>query len=173
MSEQTNTTLAAEQDKPRKKMGRPTIYSKQVAARILTRIANGESLRQMTREDDMPGHSTVYEWLLAQPDFADSYARARDEQADTLADEIVAIADEPPAEVVDDKGVARTDSGWVTWQKNRVDARKWVAAKLKPKKYGDRQIVAGDADNPLEIKASTEIFDTVLQSLELAGQKKK
>jgi hypothetical protein len=61
----------------------------------------------------------------------------------------------------------------VTWQKNRVDARKWVAAKLKPKKYGERVTHAGDAENPLEIKASTEIFDTVLQTMELAKQRGK
>ena len=120
----------------------------------------------------MPGHTTVYEWLLARPDFADRYARARDEQADTLADEIIAIADEPPAEVVDDKGISRTDSGWVTWQKNRVDARKWVAAKLKPKKYGDRQTLAGDAENPLAVAVDTSIFDAITQANELRRQEK-
>ena len=74
---------------------------------------------------------------------------------------------------MDDKGISRTDSGWVTWQKNRIDARKWVASKLKPKKYGDRQIVAGDADSPLEVKTNTEIFDTLLANFELTKQLKK
>jgi len=110
---------------------------------------------------------------MQKPEFSDKYARARDEQAETLADEIIAIADEPPAEVTDDKGVSRTDSGWVTWQKNRMDARKWVAAKLKPKKYGDRQVLAGDAENPLEVKVESAIFDTLLQNLELNKQAKK
>jgi hypothetical protein len=96
----------------------------------------------------------------------------REEQADTLADEIQAIADEPPQEIVDDKGISRTDSGWVTWQKNRVDARKWVAAKLKPKKYGERQVLAGDAENPLEVNVESKIFDTLLQNLELTKQAK-
>jgi hypothetical protein len=157
----------------KKKVGRPTKYSPELAAEILTRIAEGESLRKITMEAGMPNHSSVYLWLLQHPEFSDKYVRAREEQAETLADEIVAIADEPPAEVTDDKGVSRTDSGWVTWQKNRVDARKWVAAKLKPKKYGERVTHAGDAENPLEIKASTEIFDTVLQTMELAKQRGK
>lgn len=157
----------------KKKIGRPTKYSTEVAAEILTRITEGESLRSIVKDAHMPPQSTVYEWLVAKPDFAEQYAYARDQQAETLADEIIAIADEPPAEVTDDKGVSRTDSGWVTWQKNRVDARKWVAAKLKPKKYGERVTHAGDAENPLEIKANTEIFDTVLQTLELAKQKGK
>jgi len=157
----------------KKKIGRPTKYSTEVAAEILTRITEGESLRSIVKDAHMPPQSTVYEWLVAKPDFAEQYAYARDQQAETLADEIIAIADEPPAEVTDDRGVSRTDSGWVTWQKNRVDARKWVAAKLKPKKYGERVTHAGDAENPLEIKANTEIFDTVLQTLELAKQKGK
>lgn len=155
------------------KMGRPTKYSTEVAAKLLIRLTEGESLRQITRDADMPGHSTVYEWLLAKPDFADNYARARDEQADTLADEIIAISDEPPAEVTDDKGVSRTDSGWVTWQKNRVDARKWVASKLKPKKYGDRQVLAGDKDNPLQINSNIDDeFSAMLKNLELKLQSK-
>lgn len=168
-----DATVADKQAKPRKKMGRPTKYTEELAAEILTRIAEGESLRRITMEPGMPSHASVYLWLLQRPDFSDKYARARDEQAETLADEIIAIADEPPAEVTDDKGISRTDSGWVTWQKNRMDARKWVAAKLKPKKYGDRQIVAGDAENPLEMKVDTGIFDAVLKNIELTKQSKK
>ena len=166
------TTVADEQPKPRKKMGRPSKYSEEIAAEILTRIAEGESLRRITMEPGMPSHASVYLWLLQKPEFSDKYARARDEQAETLADEIIAIADEPPAEVTDDKGVSRTDSGWVTWQKNRMDARKWVAAKLKPKKYGERQVLAGDAENPLEVKVESTIFDTLLHNLELTKQAK-
>jgi hypothetical protein len=111
---------------------------------------------------------TVYEWLLRHPEFSEQYARAREEQAETLADEIVALADEDPVQVVDDKGIARVDSAWVTWQKNRVDARKWVASKLKPKKYGDRVAVAGDAENPLKVDVEAKgLFDSILQSMEL------
>jgi hypothetical protein len=165
----------AQETKPvaKKKMGRPTKYSTEITAEILTRLTEGESLRSIVKDAHMPPQATVYEWLAAKPDFAEQYAYARDQQAETLADEIIALADEKPKEVTDDKGHGRIDNGWVTWQKNRVDARKWVASKLKPKKYGDRVTHAGDAENPLEIKASTEIFDTVLQTMELAKQKGK
>ena len=161
-----------EAEKPKKRAGRKTEYDPAIAAEICTRISCGESLRQICMEERMPVHSTVYLWLLQNKQFSDNYAKAREEQADTLADEIQAIADEPPAEIVDDKGISRTDSGWVTWQKNRIDARKWVASKLKPKKYGDRQILAGDAESPLEVKTNTEIFDALLQNLELVQQTK-
>lgn len=162
----------------KKKMGRPTKYSQELAAEMLIRITEGESLRSIVKDANMPGQATVYEWLLAKPDFAEQYAYARDQQADTLADEIIAIADETPdldpiyskdGELIEIK----LHSAYIQWQKNRVDARKWVASKLKPKKYGERVTHAGDAENPLEIKANTEIFDTVLQTLELAKQKGK
>lgn len=169
-----DATVADKQAKPpKKRAGRKTEYDPAIAAEICTRISCGESLRQICMEERMPVHSTVYLWLLQNKQFSDNYAKAREEQADTLADEIQAIADERPQEIVDDKGISRTDSGWVTWQKNRIDARKWVAAKLKPKKYGDRQIVAGDAENPLEMKVDTGIFDAVLKNIELTKQSKK
>ena len=155
------------------KMGRPSIYTDELAATILGRISNGESLRSITMEEGMPNPDTVYVWLLKRPDFAENYTRAREEQADTLADEILAIADEAPSEVVDDRGVSRTDSGWVSWQRNRVDARKWVASKLKPKKYGDALKVGGDKDNPLSVTVGTEVFDSVLENLALQKRLQK
>lgn len=153
---------------PKGSGGRPSTYTKELAAEILERISNGESLRQITRDAHMPVLSTVYLWMLRDLVFSEQYARAREEQAETLADEIVALADEDPMQVVDDKGIARVDSAWVTWQKNRVDARKWVASKLKPKKYGDRVAVAGDAENPLKVDVEAKgLFDSILQSMEL------
>jgi hypothetical protein len=97
----------------------------------------------------MPAQSTVYEWLLRHPSFAEQYTRAREEQADTLADEIIHIADEQPEviAVVDKKTGAliehKLDGAFLQWQKNRIEARKWTAMKLKPKKYGDRVAVEG------------------------------
>lgn len=72
----------------------------------------------------MPSADFFREWLAEDEVFAAQYARAREEQADHYADEIVDIADRPDLKA-EDKRV-------------RVDARKWVASKLKPKKYGDK-----------------------------------
>ncbi len=104
-------------------MGRPSIFTPELGALICERIAAGESLVKITSDEDMPARAAVYEWLSQDASFADKYARAREDQADTYADQIVAIADEEP-----DPNRARV----------RVDARKWVAAKLKARKYGDR-----------------------------------
>ena len=158
------------------KTGRPSTYNIEIAAVICDRISKGESLKAICSSPGMPDQVVVYGWLGRQPEFAQMYARAREEQADTLADEIAALADEQPRMVVDDKGVARIDSAWVQWQKNRVEARKWVAAKLKPRKYGDRVELAGDKDNPLQVNAQVEakgLFDALLQNLELKKQADK
>jgi len=129
-------------------VGAPTTYNQHIATVICIRIAEGESLRQILRAEGMPVQSAVYEWLLRHPEFAERYTRAREEQADTLADEIIAIADESPetVEVRDKEGNVldiKIDSGYVNYQKQRIEARKWTAMKLKPKKYGDRVAVEG------------------------------
>ena len=129
-----------------KKIGAPTTFNQRTADLICILLAEGMSLRQILREDKtgvMPAQSTVYEWLLRHPLFAEQYARAREEQADTNADEILDIADEMPPEYTDEKGRTSLDLTYIQWQKNRIEARKWTAAKLRPKKYGDRMAVEG------------------------------
>lgn len=129
----------------------------------------------------MPAQSSVYEWLIAHPAFTEQYSRAREEQAETLADEIIAIADEMPeiVAVTDKKTGAliehKLDGAFLLWQKNRIDARKWTAMKLKPKKYGERVQLAGSKDEPFEVNAKIEavsLFDGLMQNLELTKQVK-
>ena len=153
------------------KGGRPTLYSLEIALEICDRIADGESLVKICSDAKMPKKTAVYEWLLRHKEFAEIYARAREDQADTLADEIHAISDELPQQIVDDKGKTRYDSAYVQWQKNRVDARKWVAAKLKPKKYSDRIAHVGDNESDA-ININVNIFDEMIKNLELKRQTK-
>ena len=135
-------------------------------------LSEGMSLRQILKADTtgvLPAQSTVYEWLLLQPAFAEQYARAREEQADTNADEILEIADEYPPEFTDDKGRTYLDQTYIQWQKNRIEARKWTAMKLKPKKYGDRlgvHGVEGAAPIATEETSSSRLFD-IIRNLEM------
>lgn len=109
------------------------------------------SLNQICKMDSMPAQSSVYLWLAKHEQFSEMYTRAREDQADTLADQIIDIADEhPPADAQ-----GKTDGGWVTWQRNRVEARKWTAAKLKPRKYGDR--VAHEAQGGFTLNVVTGV----------------
>lgn len=129
-------------------VGAPTTYNTHTASVICIRLAEGESLREIVKTAGMPERTVVYDWLFRHPEFANQYTRAREEQADTLADEIIAIADESPAtvEMRDKEGNIldiKIDSGYVNYQRQRIEARKWTAMKLKPKKYGDRVAVEG------------------------------
>jgi hypothetical protein len=145
-------------------------YSKQIADIICIRLSEGESLKEIVKAEGMPDRATVYRWLLEQPVFCDMYTRAREEQADTLADEIIAIADEQPEiiAVLDKKTGAviehKLDGAFLQWQKNRIEARKWTAMKLKPKKYGDKLELAGDPNNPMKVEIQSEA-DTYLAAL--------
>ena len=159
---------AAKAPQAPKKTSKST-YTTQMADIICIRLSEGESLKGIVRSEGMPDRATVYRWLLEQPAFCDKYARAREEQADTLADEIIAIADESPEinEVRDKNGDVidiKIDSGYVAYQKQRIEARKWTAMKLKPKKYGDKLELAGDPNNPLKVEVQSEA-DTYLAAL--------
>lgn len=122
-------------------MSKRFYYSIELAARICDRISDGESVRAICRDPEMPSKTSVFEWLAEYPEFATMYAAAKDECADTYADEIVEIADEYELkELKGDDGQVRVVYDGVAVARNRlrVDARKWIAGKLKPKKYGDR-----------------------------------
>lgn len=136
-------------------MGRPSIFTQELADLICERIAEGESLRKVCLADDMPNKATVFRWLAADKAFSDQYAHARDAQADVLADEIIDIADDGQNDTYkDDDGNVRTDQDVIARSRLRVDARKWIASKLKPKVYGDKveNTVKGDKDSPLIVE---------------------
>ncbi len=123
--------------------GRPSKYTKEIAAEICRRLAEGESLRAICRDDDMPPESTVREWVLDDREgFAAHYARARDLFLDCMAEETLEISDDASNDWMMRK--EGEDSGWrlngdhVQRSRLRVDTRKWYLSKLAPKRYGDR-----------------------------------
>lgn len=149
--------------------GRPSKYTQAIADKICTRLADGESLRAICMDGAMPSRMSVFRWL-ADPEsaaFRDQYARAREEQADFYAEQIVDIADEEVTMIKRSKhthgakpedGDAENDVEVVfdptAVQRNRlrVDARKWYASKLAPKKYGDKLELGGNKDSPLVVE---------------------
>jgi hypothetical protein len=93
---------------------------------------------------DTPGYTTIYKWLREHVAFAEQYARAREDQADTYADQMAYIADT-------DEDVQRA--------KLKIDTMKWVASKLKPKKYGDFKAVelTGADGGPVQIEEAGDL----------------
>lgn len=140
----TKTATRKPVQKTPAKMGRPGLYTDALAEQICRMISEGKSLTEVCELEHMPARFTLYRWMREHADFNDAYTRAREERADLLAEEVLTIADETT-----DANLGRL----------RVDARKWAAAKLNPKTYGDKLQVDGDmrvklTDDQLESRLS-------------------
>ena len=132
--------------------GRPSSYTKEKADIICDRMMDGESLRNICQDEDMPNKGTVMRWLASNEEFRDQYTRAREGQAEYWADEMVTIADDGTNDWMDKQnskgevvGVTANNEA-IQRSRLRVDTRKWIAAKLLPKKYGEKIAVGGDKD---------------------------
>ena len=125
---------------PKRPRGGQTVYNAEIAQRILDRIAEGEGLKTICRDDDMPPPSTVRLWVIDDREgFAAPYARAREAGLEKLAEEILDISDDASQDVkLDEFGKKTVDYEIVQRSKLRVDTRRWLLSKLLPKKYGDR-----------------------------------
>jgi len=125
-------------------MGRPSSYNDETADLICEKLIEGESLRSICLSDDMPNASTVCRWLRSNEAFRQQYALAREAQADTLADEMLDIADDGSNDWLEKHGDEGENLGWrengeaIGRSRLRLDTRKWIASKLKPKVYGDK-----------------------------------
>ena len=116
--------------------GRPSAYTEELASAILLRMSHGETLTAICKGEDMPASSTVRLWAVDDKPkgFSARYARAREMQADAIAEDAVDIADDDPA-----ADAAKT--------RLKVDTRKWLASKINPAKFGERSRVDTTAVN--------------------------
>lgn len=110
-------------------MARPRRYSPAVADKICERLLEGRSLKAICQDAGMPAASTVFRWLAEDPVFAGRYAMARQAQADALFEEILEIAD--------------AEEGDVPRARLKIDTRKWLVARLAPRRYGDNAAPTG------------------------------
>lgn len=124
-------------------VGRPSVRTPENAAKICAGLAVGLSLRSVCKQDGMPDIATVIRWLADDEEFRAQYARAREDQADAMAEELLEIADDGSNDWMEREGKDKS-IGWVLNGEHvqrsrlRVDARKWLMSKTKPKKYGDK-----------------------------------
>ncbi len=138
-------------------MGRPSEYTEALAAEVLAGIATtNKGLATLCEENpNWPEPRTIYRWLMANDTFCQRYARAKEDQTQVLEDEMLAIADTPQiGEIVTDKGdkveIRRGDM--IEHRRLRIEARKWLMGKLKPKKYGDKTAITGEDGGPVVFK---------------------
>jgi hypothetical protein len=114
------------------------LYTRQLADEICRRISEGESLRSICRDPGFPSEGSVRAWLREDRDgFAVRFRIARDLQLDCWSDQIVDLADRDDLDPRD--------------RQVRIDVRKWLMAKLAPKRYGERLLHASDPENPIQV----------------------
>ena len=137
-------------------MARPSDYNPEITALICARMSEGESVRSICRDEAMPDKATVFRWLALHAEFRDQYARALDARTDAMAEEILEIADDGTNDTVtDNDGHTITNHDAIARSRLRVDARKWLMARMSPKKYGDRvENVLTGGEKPIEQKVT-------------------
>ena len=123
-------------------MGRPSTYTLERGAEICKRLSGGQSLTTICLDASQPSRQTVYKWIYQQTEFADSYTRAREMYADYVFDGLL--------DLCDNEELAPQD---VQKAKLQIDTRKWVLARMSPKKYGDRAALelSGEGGGPITI----------------------
>lgn len=149
---------------------RPSIYDPGMLDKVCDELIVGRSIRQACEPDDMPNFVEIYREMHRDQDLYNAIARAREAQQEFIADDIVEQADLATPE---DHNVVKL----------RIWARQWRAAKLAPKKYGDKQVVditqninvaVIQAEQLMQLSAKAkemiDITPTVLKTVE--GQKK-
>ncbi len=159
--------------------GRPTLYTEKLADTICERLAGGESMRSVSRDEKMPAMSTLFKWLREIESFSQQYAKAKTESADALVEDMLDIADngtndwmETHAPNEDDAPGYRVNGEHIQRSKLRVDVRKWAASKLKPKKYGEKLELSGDPERPVRVitgemtpEQATDIYKSLIDGL--------
>lgn len=119
-------------------------YSQELGDKICAQISEGRSLSSVCRELGIH-RQRVFEWLRVHESFLTQYTIAKEESADALAEEMLDIADDRN----DDPQSRRV----------RVDTRKWIASKMKPKKYGDKVDLNANINGQLNLSGKVVFVD--------------
>jgi len=124
--------------------GRPSTYDEAIADEILCRLAEGEMIRQILKDEGMPSRRTLFHWQARNPSFRQNYIIAQELCADCIADEAVEIAKAPLGE-----GDGKLVHAEVNRNRLICDVYKWRSAKLFPKRYSEKYQVSGADEGPI------------------------
>lgn len=139
----------------KKKMGRPTKYSEELADKICKAVSTSPyGLTQICRENmDFPDPETIRVWRLENLNFSGKYANAKLLQADILTEFCLDISDESKKDkIINEDGKEYFNGEYVARSRLRVDTRKWLASKLLPKQYGDRRELEEEKEKNEELR---------------------
>lgn len=157
-----------------------SIYSEKVVEKICARLEKGESLRSICRDAQMPGRTTIDRWIAEKPEFAKRYFESRNIGLDTLADEVLEIADDGSNDYMKEQSsdgaeIYKVNGEHINRSRLRVDTRKWYLSKLAPKRYGESQRIehTGKDGGPIETAEvdSITMAREILAALRVAALK--
>ena len=105
---------------------------------ICERIANGESVRAILKDDNLPAFNTFLIWIGENEAKSKQYERSMQMRAEVLFEETLEIADDSSNDIEYGENGQRMNTEYVQRSRLRVDTRKWFLSKLNPKKFGDK-----------------------------------
>lgn len=127
----------------------------EIFEKICLLIEKGGALRTILRDKDMPSSQTFFIWMDNDIDKSKRYARATDLRTDELVEQILEISDDQEGDTYTDAdGNEQINHNVIQRARLRVDSRKWLAGKLRPKKYGDSSKVV--IDGGIEVTTKTD-----------------
>ena len=133
-------------------MSRASSYTQEIADEICERIANGEPLRAICRDERMPAWRTVYDWMAGNTEFAAAIARARELGEEALFQQCLDIADDERHDWLLTKKGEITNEVAIGRAKLQIHTRMQLLSKWNPKKYGDKLELSGNKDAPLTVQ---------------------
>lgn len=191
--EVTEMITKAKQKKP---IGKASTFNDDVFQKICERIADGEPLRQICREQGMPAYRTFYDWIdkdnallsnenedvrATSLNLSARFARAREDGHDAIAEEALKIADDGTNDWMEKQDKDGKNIGWqlngehVQRSKLRIETRLKLLSKWNPKKYGDKVELSGPGENGEHVFKNTSAAPTLTKEewLEAHGIKSK
>lgn len=112
---------------------KPVTFSEELFNSICDRLSEGQSLRKICEDNEMPSKSNVLKWIRDSKELQDQYARAKEESSDAFAEEMMDIIKD-----------TKEDSNAIQKARLQIDTMKWLMSKQKPKKYGDKLDLTSD-----------------------------
>jgi hypothetical protein len=107
---------------------------------ILAKVRGGMSLRAVCESGDdlTPTESSFRDWCEDDEELAAQYTRAREDRAEKIFEECLAIADSQEGDVIKVDGTDQPNHDLIQRARLRIDTRKWMLGKMQPKVYGEK-----------------------------------
>jgi len=123
----------SKKEQEHRERNKPVEFTQELFDSICDKLSEGQSLRKICEDDEMPTKATIFRWLRDKKELRDQYARAKEESSDAFAEEMMDIIKD-----------TKEDSNAIQKARLQIDTMKWLMSKQKPKKYGDKLDLTSD-----------------------------